>query len=150
MIPREKLDVITSITTDKTEIELEKNRTYQAKATTSPADAIANRFFPPMPPFSVTMLTDVSLFRKRFSFSLMISQRSVSNAYRSGVSAGRRYHDYLFPNSPKRFGMMSGGGSVGEFYGEDGNPDSEAYIKLVKEGNKTLFVFTHDFPAFCI
>ncbi|MCI8300182.1 MAG: hypothetical protein HFI69_07505, partial [Lachnospiraceae bacterium] len=236
VIPREKLDVITSITTDKTEIELEKNRTYQAKATTSPADAqyqevvwsSANEEIAKVNSSGLitgmadgeTTITVSSAFdatvkaqikvkvtperyaldterweiisenEKRFlnsetsvsivtenggiggknlfamkvpedktdftltakvsgglsanyqgAFIAVFDKDNIGNNY---VSAGRRYHDYLFPNSPKRFGMMSGGGSVGEFYGEDGNPDSEAYIKLVKEGNKFTGYYSFD------
>ncbi|MEY8392360.1 glycoside hydrolase family 97 N-terminal domain-containing protein, partial [Lachnospiraceae bacterium 45-W7] len=236
LIPKEQLDVVTSITTDKTEITLEKNRTYQAKATPFPADAqyqevvwssaneeiakvnssglitgladgettitvssafdanvkaeIKVKVIPERYALDTERWEIISENEKRFlnsetsvsivtenggiggknlfamkvpegkkdftltakvsgglsanyqgAFIAVFDKDDIGNNY---VSAGRRYHNYLFPNSPKRFGMMSGGGSIGEFYGEDGNPDAEAYIKLVKEGNKFTGYYSFD------
>ncbi|MDR1158936.1 MAG: glycoside hydrolase family 97 catalytic domain-containing protein [Oscillospiraceae bacterium] len=51
------------------------------------------------------------------------------------VTSLRRYHSYLFPQSPSRFGMMQqGGAGPGESYGVDTTPGADAYLKLTKTG----------------
>ncbi|MDR0380835.1 MAG: glycoside hydrolase family 97 catalytic domain-containing protein [Oscillospiraceae bacterium] len=51
------------------------------------------------------------------------------------VTSLRRYHSFLFPQDPSRFGMMQqGGAGPGESYGVDATPGADAYLKLTKTG----------------
>lgn len=60
------------------------------------------------------------------------------------VAAGRRYHSYLMGSHPQSLGVMTNGGSIGEFYCADENYDSDVYLKIAKEGNTFICSYSYD------
>lgn len=75
------------------------------------------------------------------AFITVFDKNNIGGSY---VSAGRRHHTYLFSEYPNRFGMMSGGGSISEFYGRDNDKEKDAYLKLVKEGDTFTGYYSFD------
>lgn len=60
------------------------------------------------------------------------------------VAAGRRHHSYLMGSHPQSLGVMTNGGSIGEFYCADENYDSDVYLKIAKEGNTFICSYSYD------
>ena len=63
------------------------------------------------------------------------------------VAAGRRHHSYLMGSHPQSLGVMTNGGSIGEFYCADENSDSDVYLKITKEGNTFICSYSYDGEA---
>lgn len=63
------------------------------------------------------------------------------------VAAGRRHHSYLMGSHPQSLGVMTNGGSIGEFYCADENYDSDVYLKIAKEGNTFICSYSYDGEA---